>query len=277
MASYDGDLVRAYFDRFAESEWERLVKTPEAEVNLAVHRYYLRQNLQQDWRVLEVGAGAGRFTIELAKLGCRVVVTDISPVQLELNREKVAEAGWTEAVEDSQLVDVVEMAGFEDDSFDALVCYGGPLSYVLDRREEALAECIRVTKPGGPLLFSVMSLWGSVHSGLPFVLSVPREANEAIIATGDITAASLPGHEHYCHAFRGTEFRDLLERAGLEIEVLSAATSLSTAWRDRLDAVRTDPDRWDELVAMEIQACAEPGMVEAGRHMIAVARLPAMD
>lgn len=274
MSSYEAEVVKAYFDKFAEGEWERLVRTPEAEVNLAVHRHYLSEYLEPGWRVLEVGAGAGRFTIELARLGCRVVVTDISPVQLDLNREKVAEAGCTDAVEDIRLVDVISMADFADDSFDAVVAYGGPLSYVLDQRETALAECIRVTKPGGPLLLSVMSLWGSVHSGLPFVLSVPREANEAIIASGDITAESLPGHEHYCHAFRGREFRDLLEQAGLRIEVLSAATALSTVWRDRLEEVRGDPDRWDELIGMEIQACAEPGLVEAGRHMIAVARLP---
>jgi SAM-dependent methyltransferase len=271
-STYEPDRVSAYFDKLAEGEWERRIESPEAEVSFAVHAHYLGRYLERGWRVLEVGAGAGRFTIELARLGCRVVVTDVSPVQLSLNRAKVAEAGCAEAVEDTLLVDVVDMSVFGDASFDAVVCYGGPLSYVMDQREKALAECIRVTRPGGPLLFSVMSLWGSVHGGLPFVLSVPKEANDSIIATGDITAAALPGHEHVCHAFRGQELRTLLEKGGLEIDAMSAATALSTAWRDRLDEVRADRERWEELIAMELQACAEPGMVEAGRHIIAVAR-----
>lgn len=38
--------------------------------------------------VLEVGAGAGRFTVELARLGCSVLVADVSSVQLDLNRQK---------------------------------------------------------------------------------------------------------------------------------------------------------------------------------------------
>ena len=37
-------------------------------------------------RVLEVGAGPGRFTIELATIGATIVVGDVSEVQLELNR-----------------------------------------------------------------------------------------------------------------------------------------------------------------------------------------------
>ncbi len=38
--------------------------------------------------MLEVGAGAGRFTVELARLGCSVLVADVSSVQLDLNRQK---------------------------------------------------------------------------------------------------------------------------------------------------------------------------------------------
>ena len=119
--------------------------------------------------MLEIGAGAGRFTIELARIGCSVVVTDVSRVQLELNAEKVATAGVDASFEERLLLDVVDMSSLEDESFDAVVCYGGPLSYVMDRAAEAVGECVRVTKPGGPLLFSVMSLGGSAHRGLPFV------------------------------------------------------------------------------------------------------------
>ena len=39
--------------------------------------------------VLEVGAGPGRFTIQLAELGAVVTVVDISPKQIDLNREHV--------------------------------------------------------------------------------------------------------------------------------------------------------------------------------------------
>ncbi|MEQ9401608.1 MAG: class I SAM-dependent methyltransferase [Longimicrobiales bacterium] len=273
-AEYDPVAVTSYFDGFAEREWERLEKDVEAEVNLAVHAHYLRRHIEPGWRVLEVGAGAGRFTIELARLGARVVATDVSRVQLELNEEKVRAAGAEGSVEARSVLDVVDMSSLPDASFDAVVCYGGPLSYVMDRRDDAVAECVRVARPGSPLLFSVMSLWGSVHRGLTFVLGVPRAANEAIIASGDITAEALPGHTHQCHAFRGREFRALLEGGGLRILEMSAATCLTTGWSARLGEVRANPERWAELLDMEIAACAEPGCVETGPHIIAVCEKP---
>ena len=273
-SEYHPTQVAAYFDELAEAEWTRLEKNPEAEVNFAVHAHYLRRYLQPGWRVLEVGAGAGRFTIEIARLGCSVVVTDVSPIQLELNLDKVAEAGLGGAVESRLLLDVVNMETLADKAFDAVVCYGGPLSYVMKRRDEGLRECVRVTKPGGPLLISVMCLWGSVHKGLSFVLSVPKASNDAIIASGDITSDAIPDHRHWCHAFRGTEFRAFLLQAGLSIDALSAATCLSTGWSDRLSEIRANEDRWNELLEMEIAACAEPGCIEAGPHIIGVARKP---
>ena len=65
-------------------------------------------------RVLEVGAGPGRFTIELARLGARIVVTDISPVQLELNATHVAEEGMASAVERTEVADVCDLTRYSD-------------------------------------------------------------------------------------------------------------------------------------------------------------------
>ena len=84
-------------------------------------------------RVLEVGAGAGRFTVELARLGARVVVVDISPEQLRLNEEHVRAADLDAYIESRHVRPTCStLSSFEDDTFDVVVCYGGPLSWVLD-------------------------------------------------------------------------------------------------------------------------------------------------
>ena len=75
---YDPSLVVDYFDELAEGEWDRLERDPEAEVNFALHLYYLRRYIQGG--ALEVGARAGHFTVDLARLGCSVLVTDVSSV-----------------------------------------------------------------------------------------------------------------------------------------------------------------------------------------------------
>jgi len=43
---YDPSLVVDYFDELAEGEWDRLERDPEAEVNFALHLYYLRCYIQ---------------------------------------------------------------------------------------------------------------------------------------------------------------------------------------------------------------------------------------
>jgi ubiquinone/menaquinone biosynthesis C-methylase UbiE len=96
-------------------------------------------------RVLEIGAGAGRFTQVLARLGADIVVGDLSQVQLDLNRQHAHQYDFTSAIEAWEQVDICDMSRFGSKSFDRVVAYGGPLGYVLDQRDKALAECLRVS------------------------------------------------------------------------------------------------------------------------------------
>lgn len=126
-AHYDAAHIRGFFDTYGEREWTRLEADAPARVNFHRHRRFLERHVRAGDRVLEVGAGPGRFTIELARLGARVTVADLSPVQLALNRR-----------------------AFPDGAFDATDAFGGPLGYVLDGRDRAMAELLRVTRPADP-------------------------------------------------------------------------------------------------------------------------------
>ena len=130
MSTYDETWVRDHFDEFAEREWDRLTGDPISRIQLAIHAHYLRAHVESGSRVLEIGAGPGRFTEILADIGCSVVVADISPVQLELSRKMADKHGFDSAVESRLELDIVDMSALDDRSFDAVVCYGGPLSYV---------------------------------------------------------------------------------------------------------------------------------------------------
>jgi ubiquinone/menaquinone biosynthesis C-methylase UbiE len=93
------ERIRGHFDDLGVGEWDRLADSPNGRIAFEVHRRMLAEYIRPGDRVLEVGAGPGRFTIALAGLGARVAVTDLSPVQLELNERKVREAGLHAAVE----------------------------------------------------------------------------------------------------------------------------------------------------------------------------------
>jgi SAM-dependent methyltransferase len=156
-ASYDPGNVARIFDEYGEQEWDRHEAAGFAKVAFHLHRKYLAETIRPGDRVLEAGAGPGRFTIELARLGASVVVGDVSPDHLELNRQHAELEGLERHVERREMVDVLDLSRFADGSFDAVVCCGGPLSYVLDGAARGLDELIRVTRLGGHVLLSVMS------------------------------------------------------------------------------------------------------------------------
>lgn len=268
--TYDAAAIAAYFDDLGRAEWDRFDRTLGDRVSLAMHTYVLERFTPLSGRVLDIGAGPGRFTEMLHGLACRIVVADLSRVQLELNRQTAEARGFASSVEAWHQLDVCDLSLFASESFDTVVAFGGPLSYVFDQRDRALAECCRVLRPGGHILLSVMSLWGTLHRHLRAVLQLPIDANRVIIATGNLTKETDPSSAHHCHMYRSAELRSLLERAGLEVLWLSAASAVSTGQDSSL--VADSPTLWDALVEYERAACADPGYLDAGTHLIAVAR-----
>jgi SAM-dependent methyltransferase len=196
-------------------------------------------------------------------------------VQLELNKRFAHEYGFNHAVVDWQQSDICDLSRFEPNSFDYVVAYGGPFSYVLDKRNMALRECMRVLRPKGMILLSVMSLWGSAHAHLDGVLEVPVSANQKITSTGDISPATFPGRKsNFMHLFRANELKKWLEDEGITVEEMSASSCLSLAWNEKVKQIRADVSKWNELLRMEVEACADEGCLNMGTHLIAVGRKP---
>lgn len=274
-SAYDSDVIAQHFDELGIHEWERLIQTPAHEVALYIHSHYLQKYISKGKRVLEIGAGAGRFTQVLARLGADITVADLSKGQLELNKRFASELGFDKAISDWHQVDICDLSRYESSSFDRVVAYGGPLSYVLDKRDVALKECLRVVRPGGLLILSVMSLWGSAHGNLVRVLETPISANQKITTTGDISPRTFPErNSNFMHLFRADELREWLSEKRLKILELSASSCLALTWGESLREIRNDEDKWNELLRMELDACTDQGCLGMGTHLIAVVRKP---
>lgn len=267
---FDPAQIARYYDEYGEKEWERLVANPVNEASLHVHTHYLKKYIPAGAEVLEIGAGAGRFTHILAEMGAKVTAADISPRQIALNRQHAEELGFAGKVADWQVADIRHLAQFEDASFDHVVAYGGPFSYVLDERDSALQACLRVLRPGGMLLLSVMSLWGTIHMALNGVLALPVEVNRKVIASGDLVPETYDNEGHYMHMFRADELRSWLAGSGVQVLTLSAANALTNTWGEQLAEARQDVNVWANLLAWELEASAEPGALDMGTHILAV-------
>jgi len=105
-----------------------------------------RWELHQAREVLDVGCGVGHWGRLLARVlpsGARVTGVDRDPLWVERATERAAAEGLPFRYE----VAAVERLPFEDNTFDLVTCQT-VLIHVPDRRA-ALAEMIRVAKPGG--------------------------------------------------------------------------------------------------------------------------------
>ncbi len=99
-------------------------------------------------RVLDVGSGTGVVAITAARLGAVVTGSDLTPELLEFARENAAIAGVEVTWRDAD----AEALPFADASFDVVLSQFGHM--FAPRPEVALAEMLRVLRPGGTIAFS---------------------------------------------------------------------------------------------------------------------------
>ena len=104
-------------------------------------------------RLLEIGAGAAQCSRYAARLGARVVATDISRGMLrrgaDLNRRFTQESGLTVPLVQCDAITLP----FADGSFDTVFTSYGAVPFVADSAA-LMAQAARVMRPGGRFVFS---------------------------------------------------------------------------------------------------------------------------
>ena len=266
---YNPAQVAAFYDSYGEKEWDRLSKNPAALVSFHIHQHYLQKYVKSTDLVLEVGAGAGRFTIELAKLGASITVGDISSEQLKLNQKYVVQHHSETSVSSRLQLDIIDLSMFEAATFDVVVCYGGALSYVLEQAGIALDEMLRVLKPEGYLLLSVMSLIGTTQANFEAITEIPNFTRlvDQVNANGFLDGDANNGHQ--LKMYRAKELKQLCQSHQGEIVAMSASNYLSLNRNEFLEQMLTT-DAWVRFLRWELDFCAEDGCLDSGTHIIRV-------
>jgi SAM-dependent methyltransferase len=261
VSSWDPARTAEFFDDYGEREWTRFEDGRTPGPSMTTHTRMLEGYVQPGDRVLDAGAGPGRFTLELLRLGAHVTALDISPGQLELLKARVPDV-------DAVVGDITDLSQFADDTFDVTVCYGGPLSYVVDRAEKAVAELARVTKPGGHVVVSVMGFGGPVIHYAPIIVELARrdgpEKSQEVARTG-----VLPEGEGYGHLamrlYLWEELEELLAPHGEVVEGAAAGVL------PHLEV--DDPEIRALLEEFEERLAYDPGSRSCGEHIIGVLRV----
>jgi len=88
---------------------------------------------------------------------------DLTPSILNRAKTNIALKGLNDKI---RIVegDITDLSTFYDATFSFIVCVGAALSYVLDMRERAIQELLRVARIGATIIVQVQSKYGIIGS-----------------------------------------------------------------------------------------------------------------
>lgn len=122
----------------------QFVRVPEKELLLESFKH----NLSKDFEVLEIGAGTGRFTIEIAKQVKNITALDISANMLEILKDKMK----SENLNNISTINDDFLNHHFDWQYDAIVAFSS-IEYIKDK--DALFKKIsELLKPGGTIIIT---------------------------------------------------------------------------------------------------------------------------
>lgn len=271
--SYNPEIPRNRYDNYGDREWLRLEKDAHGELLYRVHLELLQRYINPTDTVLEIGAGSGRYTKDLANMCERLTVGDISSQQIEFNKAKMKELSLLQKIQAFHVLDVLDMGIFENSVFDCIVCIGGVINYLLDREKDGISEMLRVLKPGGILVVGAMSFIGASLYYLDGIRYEKEqfglEATKWIFNTGIQDEAHYPvPSKHYVHMMRSTEMDTLFAQFPVRIKERSSAGLFTQAGDSALENARNDEEFWELLVEKEIQFTKLQGTLDCGMNLI---------
>lgn len=115
--------------------------------------HYIQKYAKKGMKILEVGAGTGRYSIALAKMGFDVTSVELVEKNLEILKKNAKGLKNIKAFQGDAL-----KLNFEDNSFD-MVLNLGPLYHLFSKKDKmkAIKESIRVCKPNGICMFAYIT------------------------------------------------------------------------------------------------------------------------
>ena len=145
-------ILEQYYQNYNEND--RLVKDKAHKIEFLTTTRYIDKYLKEGDKILEVGAGTGRYSIHYAKKGYNVEAVELTKANIEVFKSKINKEMNINVRQGNAL----DLNMFEDDSFDITLVLG-PLYHLFteEEKEKAIKEAIRVTKPKGKIYLAYIT------------------------------------------------------------------------------------------------------------------------
>ena len=267
------DKVREHYSQDEHYEFNRLVQDAFHRLELDTTLHFIDKFMPEAGHILDAGGGPGRYTMEMAKRGFSVNHLDLNPGYVDYTKKVMAENGFSNQLIDSVEGDICNLSRFDDNTFDGVLCLGGPLSHVLDRneRKKAIDEMVRVAKPGSFIFCSVIGRLALLRLALSdFPNEITLDKFRIYRDTGD-----YDGNEGFtcCHFFLVDDLKKAFERQDAEFIELVGLEGLASANPEAVNKLyENDREAFEIWWQTHLKLCKHPAVVDTSQHMMIVCR-----
>ena len=262
------DNIETFYDDNTQYEWDRLGRhRMEFEVTMLALKNYLPEPPQ---KVLDVGAGPGRYSVALGGQGYDVTLVDLSKNCLDFAKDKASEAG-------------IELAGYihgnalnlsqiERQSCDAVLLMG-PLYHLLTmkQRQKAVHEAQEVLKPDGFIFASFITRYAQLVYAAGYqpawMIDHPDRC-EKLLSTGVLKSQGSSFTDAYCA--HPAEITPFMEKAGLRTVDLIGCEGITSMVEEKLNEF--EHGLFKAWVEINYKLGKDPSLHGIATHLLYVGR-----
>ncbi len=214
-------------------------------------------------KLLDIGAGTGRYSVALAEEGYDVTAVELVKYNLGILKKKAANVKAMQG-------NAMHLKKLESGSFDVTLLFG-PMYHLFapEDKRRALGEAARVTKPGGVILVAYcMNEYGVITYGFK-----ERHILECI-AEGrfkeDFKTISSP--DKIYDYMRIEDIDALNQSAGLDRIKIISPDGPANYMRPFLNQL--NDEEFEAFVQYQMAVCERPDLIGAGAHTVDILRKP---
>lgn len=272
--SKEAKTIKLY-SNMVDREWRRLAKDPYHRLEFDTTMVFLKKYLPRKGKILDAGGGPGRYSVELAKKGYQMTLLDFTPGNIEMAQKKIKAAKVQEMFDGIEVGDIKNLKRYNSNSFDAVMCLGGPLSHVYTEkgRKQAVKELTRVAKKGALIFISVMGKYGCVSmapSRWPEEVNSKNHFQDLALRGDD---SRWHGGRGYAHFFVLEELEQIIQKAGLTIVEQVGLEGLATTTPKAFNIMaKKMPKAYKNWLDTHYKMCTERTVVDTSVHFMVIAQ-----
>ena len=224
---------------------------------------YIEKYINLSARVLEIGAGTGRYSHALARRGYAVDAVELVEHNIEVFRKNTLS---TENITITQ-GNALDLSAFPDNKYDITLLLG-PLYHLYSKEDkrQALGEAIRVTKPGGVIFAAYVISDGCLldegfHRGS---INVAEYMEKGLLDSRTFAAKSEP--KDLFELVRKEDIDDLISALPVTRLHYVAADGCALFMREAIDAM--DHDTFELYLKYHFAVCEREDLAGITSHAL---------